>query len=157
METVVFAARRREGVVVVPVSITYNMSVSIKSKSRLLLTRTSIKMKWLELLTPWTSLLDTVTSWHLNLCFTYLLIIIYLCTLHLDRCTGEHTDHSPKATHLNVCMLSSVWARSCFWIGVSTPHQIFPGPLFLFTLYFIITSVDDQDEVARAFDTEPAF
>ena len=20
--------------------------------------------------------------------------------VHLDRCTGEHTDHSPKATHL---------------------------------------------------------
>ena len=58
--------------------------------------------------------------------------------LHLDRCTGEHTDHSPKATHLNFCMLSSFWARSCFWIGVSTPHQIFPPPLFLFTLYFII-------------------
>ena len=58
--------------------------------------------------------------------------------LHLDRCTGEHTDHSPKATHLNVCMLSSVWAQSCFWIGVSTPHQIFLHPLFLFTLYFII-------------------
>ena len=56
-------------------------------------------------------------------------------SLHLDRCTGEHTDHSPKATHLNVCMLSSVWARSCFWIGVSTPNQIFPHPLFLFTLY----------------------
>jgi hypothetical protein len=61
-----------------------------------------------------------------------------LSPLHLDRSTGEHTDHSPKATHLNVCMLSSVWARSCFWIGVSTPHQIFPHPLFLFTLYFII-------------------
>ena len=45
--------------------------------------------------------------------------------LHLDRCTGEHTDHSPKATHLNVCMLSSVWARSCCLIGVSTPQQIF--------------------------------
>ena len=58
--------------------------------------------------------------------------------LHLDQCTSEHTDHSPKATHLNVCMLSSVWARSCFWIGVSTPHQIFPHPLFLFPLYFII-------------------
>ena len=58
--------------------------------------------------------------------------------LHRDRCTGEHTDHSPKAIHLNVCMLSSVWARSCLWIGVSTPHQIFPHPLFLFTLYFII-------------------
>jgi hypothetical protein len=54
--------------------------------------------------------------------------------LHLDRVT----DHSPKVTHLNVCMLSSVWARSCFWIGVSTPHQIVPHPLFLFTLYFII-------------------
>jgi hypothetical protein len=93
--------------------------------------------------------------------------------LHLDRCT----DHSPKATHLNVCMLSSIWARSCFWIGVSTltkyfhpspnistltkyfhphqifppltkyfhpspnistPHQIFPHPLFLFTFYSII-------------------
>jgi hypothetical protein len=61
-----------------------------------------------------------------------------LSPLHLDRCTGEHTDHSPKATQLNVCMLSSVWARSCFWIGVSTLHQIFPHPLFLFTLYFII-------------------
>jgi hypothetical protein len=36
--------------------------------------------------------------------------------LHLYRCTGEHTDHSSKATHLNVCVLSSVWARSCFWI-----------------------------------------
>jgi hypothetical protein len=58
--------------------------------------------------------------------------------LHIDRCMGEHTDHSPKATHLNVCILSSVWARSCFWIGVSTPHLIFPHPLFLFTLYFII-------------------
>ena len=58
--------------------------------------------------------------------------------IHLDRCTGEHTDHSPKATHLIVCMLSFVWVRSCFWIGVSTPHQIFPHPLFLFTLYFII-------------------
>ena len=54
--------------------------------------------------------------------------------LHIDRCTGEHTDHSPKATHLNVCMLSSVRARSCFRIDVSTPHQIFPHPLFLFTL-----------------------
>jgi hypothetical protein len=30
-------------------------------------------------------------------------------------------------------MLSAVWARSCFWIGVSTLHQIFPHPLFLFT------------------------
>ena len=58
--------------------------------------------------------------------------------LPLDRCTGEHTNHGPKATHLNVCMLSSVWARSYFWIDVSTPHQIFPHPLFLFTLYFII-------------------
>ena len=58
--------------------------------------------------------------------------------LHLDRCTGEHTDHNPKATHLIVCMLSFAWVRSCFWIGVSTPHQIFPHPLFLFTLYFII-------------------
>jgi hypothetical protein len=58
--------------------------------------------------------------------------------LHLGRCTGKHTDRSPKATHLNVCMLSSVCARSCFWICVSTPHQIFPHPLFLFTLYFII-------------------
>ena len=58
--------------------------------------------------------------------------------LHLHRCTGEHTDHSPNETHLNVCMLSSVWERSCFWIGISTPHQIFPRPLFLFTLYFII-------------------
>jgi hypothetical protein len=58
--------------------------------------------------------------------------------LHLDRCTGDHTDHSPTATRLNVCMLSSVWARSCFRIGVSTSHQIFPHPLFLFTLYFII-------------------
>ena len=28
--------------------------------------------------------------------------------LHLDRCTGEHTDHNPKATHFIVCMLSSV-------------------------------------------------
>ena len=65
--------------------------------------------------------------------------------LHLGRCTGEHTDHSPKATHLNVCMLSSVWARSCFWIGVSTPHQIFPHPLFLLTLFFIIiTGVDTE-------------
>jgi hypothetical protein len=27
--------------------------------------------------------------------------------LHLNRCTGEHTYHSPKATHINVCMLSS--------------------------------------------------
>ena len=61
-----------------------------------------------------------------------------LSPLHLDRCTDEYTDHSPKATYLNVCMLSSVWARSCFWIGISTPHQIFPHPLFLFTLYFII-------------------
>jgi hypothetical protein len=61
-----------------------------------------------------------------------------LSPLHLDRwCMGEHTYHSPKATHLNVCMLSSVWARSCFWIGVSTPHQIFPHPLFLFILLFI--------------------
>jgi hypothetical protein len=58
--------------------------------------------------------------------------------LHLDRCTGENTDHSPRATPLNVCMLSSVWARSFFWIGVSTSLQIFPHPLFLFTLYFII-------------------
>jgi hypothetical protein len=58
--------------------------------------------------------------------------------LHLDRSTGEHIDHSPKATHLYVCMLSSVWARSCFWIGVSTPRQLFPHPLFLFILYFII-------------------
>jgi hypothetical protein len=54
------------------------------------------------------------------------------------RCTGEHTNHGHKATYLNVCMLSSVWARSYFWIDVSTPHQIFPHPLFLFTLYFII-------------------
>jgi hypothetical protein len=57
--------------------------------------------------------------------------------LHLDRCMGEHTDHSPNATHLNDCMLSSVWARSCFWIDVSTPRQIFPHPLFLFTLFYL--------------------
>jgi hypothetical protein len=43
--------------------------------------------------------------------------------LHLDRCTGEHTNHSPKATHLNICMLSSVWAKSRFWIGVSVRHN----------------------------------
>ena len=59
---------------------------------------------------------------------------------HLDRCTGEHTDHTIKATHLNVCMLSFVWARSCFWIGVSTPHQIFPHLLFLFILYLLLFS-----------------
>ena len=58
--------------------------------------------------------------------------------LHLDRCTEEHTYHSPKATHLNICMLSSVWEISCFWIGVSTTHQIFPHPLLLCSLYFII-------------------
>jgi hypothetical protein len=59
--------------------------------------------------------------------------------LHLDRCTGEHTDHSPKATHLNVCMLSSVWERSCFWIGVCTPHQIFPHPFRHYSyLHFIL-------------------
>jgi hypothetical protein len=57
---------------------------------------------------------------------------------HLDRNTGEHIDHSPKATHLFVCMLSSVWERSCFWISVSTRHQLFPHPLFLFILCFII-------------------
>ena len=46
-----------------------------------MLTRTLIKMKWLELLVlVWTGLQDTVTSWHLNLCFIYLLIIIYMCT-----------------------------------------------------------------------------
>jgi hypothetical protein len=28
-----------------------------------------------------------------------------LMSLHLDRCTGGHTDHSLKATHLNGCML----------------------------------------------------
>ena len=38
---------------------------------------------------------------------------------------------------MSVC-LSSVWARYCFWIGVSTPRQIVPHPLFLFNLYFII-------------------
>ena len=43
--------------------------------------------------------------------------------LHIDRCTGEHTDHNPKATHLNICMLSSVWAKSRFWIGVSVRHN----------------------------------
>jgi magnesium-transporting ATPase (P-type) len=49
-----------------------------------------------------------------------------------------YQDFFQTSTHLNVCMSSSVWTRSCFWIGVSTPHQIFPHPLFLFTLYFII-------------------
>ena len=34
--------------------------------------------------------------------------------LHLHRCMGEYTDHSPNETHLNVCMLSSVWERSSF-------------------------------------------
>jgi hypothetical protein len=64
-----------------------------------------------------------------------------LSPLHLDRwCTGEHTYHSPKATHLNVCMLSSVSAKTCFLIGVSTPHQIFPNPLFLFTLFLFSLS-----------------
>ena len=68
--------------------------------------------------------------------------------LHLDRCTGDHTDHSPTATRLNVCMLSSVWARSCFWIGVSTSHQIFPHPLFLFTLlYFQRLHTSDNDQI----------
>ena len=38
----------------------------------------------------------------------------------------------------SVCIVSSIWARSCFWIGVFTPHQIFSHPLFLFTLYFIL-------------------
>ena len=55
--------------------------------------------------------------------------------LHLDRCTGEHTDHSPKATHLYVVFrLGNILLLDrCFH-----PHQIFPHPLFLFTLYFTI-------------------
>jgi hypothetical protein len=77
-----------------------------------------------------------------------------LWPLHLDRCMGEHTDHSPKATHLSVCMLSSVWARSCFWIGVSIPHQIFPHLQFILLLllpflflYFQRLHTSDNDKI----------
>jgi hypothetical protein len=52
------------------------------------------------------------------------------------RVSTQTKGNSPYI--INVCMLFSSWARSCFWIGVSTPHQIFPHPLFLFILYFII-------------------
>jgi hypothetical protein len=78
--------------------------------------------------------------------------------LYLDRCTGEHTDHSPKATHLNVCMLSFVWARSCFWIGVSTLTKYFlihysylhfvlllSSPFLL--LYFQRLHTSDNDQI----------
>jgi hypothetical protein len=57
--------------------------------------------------------------------------------LHIDRCTGEHTDHNPKATHLNVCMLLSVWARSCFWIGVSTLNLCF---IYLLVIIYLCTT-----------------
>ena len=53
-------------------------------------------------------------------------------------------------------MLFFVWARSCFWIGISTPHQILPYPLFLFTLlllspflflYFERLHTSDNDQI----------
>jgi hypothetical protein len=58
--------------------------------------------------------------------------------LHLDRCTGEHTNHSPKATHLNICMLSSVWAKSRFWIGVSVRHNFIRWKEFDITFYVTV-------------------
>jgi hypothetical protein len=57
--------------------------------------------------------------------------------LHLDRCTGEHTHHSPKATHLNVCMLSSVWERSCFLDRCFHPSpNISSSIILIYTLFY---------------------
>ena len=56
----------------------------------------------------------------------------------IDVRASTQTTVPRQLTLHNVCMLSSILGRSCFWIGVSTPHQIFSHPLFLFILYFII-------------------
>ena len=57
--------------------------------------------------------------------------------LNLDRCTSEHTDHNPKTTHLNVCMLSSVWARSCFLDKCFHPSpNISTSIILIYTLFY---------------------
>ena len=61
------------------------------------------------------------------ICFIWSKINLIKINLYLTtKFYGSfHTDHNPKATHLNVCMLSSIWTRSCFWIGVSTLTKYF--------------------------------
>ena len=80
-----------------------------------MLTRTLINMKWLEHLTlVWTGLQDTVTSWPLNLCFIYLLIIIYLCTTLVKYICMQH-HHWYYYTYIHTHDIPFFWIAVYLW------------------------------------------
>ena len=57
--------------------------------------------------------------------------------LHLDRSTGEHIDHSPKATDLYVCMLSSVWGQDLLLDRCFHPSPTISSSIILiYTLFY---------------------
>ena len=61
-----------------------------------------------------------------------------LSPLHLDRCTMSTQTTVPRQLMvMSVCCLP-FGPDLAFGNSVSNPHQIFPHPLFLSTLYFII-------------------
>jgi hypothetical protein len=52
--------------------------------------------------------------------------------LHLDQCTGEHTDRSPKATHLNVRLGKILLLDRCFHPSPNISSSI----IFIYTLFY---------------------
>jgi hypothetical protein len=63
--------------------------------------------------------------------------------LHLDRCTGEHTDHSPKATHLTQCLYVVLNLGKILLLD-----RCFHPPTNIFTsiilLHFILLLIQDN-------------
>jgi hypothetical protein len=56
--------------------------------------------------------------------------------LHLDRCTGEHTNHGPKATHLNVYVVfrlgKILLLDRCFHPSLNISSSI----ILIYTLFY---------------------
>ena len=67
-----------------------------------------------------------------------------VANISYQSCAQIDSNQQVYEAHIQISRCSIILkagshgSQSCFWIGVSTPHQIFPHPLFLFTLYFII-------------------
>ena len=52
--------------------------------------------------------------------------------LHLGRCTGKHTDRSPKATHFNVCLGKILLLDRCFHPSSNISSSI----ILIYTLFY---------------------
>ena len=112
------------------------------------LSRTSIKMKWPELLTfVWTGLKYTVTFWHLNLYFIYLLIIICMCTTLVNIYLQHHHwyhIHTYIHTHHITFFWIAVYLWRLFYIHIKAIRPYwYLGSYKLTTDYFLLSDLID--------------